>query len=82
MSNATTQQVSSHWSKDFVEHLRTVHFSLITVSAALILFAYRVSNQVSEMLQLREKWGKVQGAEEVRRLYPKRTTASCMRKSR
>lgn len=27
----------SHWSKDFVEHLRTVHFALITVSAGLIL---------------------------------------------
>jgi hypothetical protein len=26
-----------HWSKDFVEHLRTVHFSLIAVSTTLIL---------------------------------------------
>ena len=26
-----------HWSKDYVEHLRTVHFSLVTVAVALIL---------------------------------------------
>jgi hypothetical protein len=26
-----------HWSKDFVEHLRTVHFALVTVSVVLIL---------------------------------------------
>src|SRR5260370_14734741 len=28
---------SVHWSKDFVEHLRTVHFALITVSVGLVL---------------------------------------------
>ncbi len=28
-----------HWSKDFVEHLRTVHFTLITVCFALILLS-------------------------------------------
>jgi hypothetical protein len=28
---------SPHWSKDFVEHLRTVHFALITVSVGLVL---------------------------------------------
>ncbi len=26
-----------HWSKDFVEHLRTVHFALIVVAAALVI---------------------------------------------
>jgi hypothetical protein len=33
----TPQTSPEHWSKDFVEHLRTVHFALVTVSAALIL---------------------------------------------
>src|SRR5438132_1520770 len=28
------------WTKDYVEHLRTVHFSLITVSVGLIIFAF------------------------------------------
>lgn len=27
----------AHWSKEFVEHLRTVHFALVTVSAGLML---------------------------------------------
>jgi len=30
-------QSPEHWSKDFVEHLRTVHFALVTVSVGLIL---------------------------------------------
>jgi hypothetical protein len=28
----------SHWSKDYVEHLRTVHFTLIALVTALVLF--------------------------------------------
>ena len=31
------QSSPQHWSKDFVEHLRTVHFALVTVSVGLIL---------------------------------------------
>src|SRR5438876_1117330 len=31
------QSGAPHWSKDFVEHLRTVHFALITVSVGLVL---------------------------------------------
>jgi hypothetical protein len=68
MSNAPRFPVATHWSKDFVEHLRTVHFSLITVSVALILFAYAHKDvdfpsafaQAQQMFQLREKWEKVQ----------------------
>jgi len=33
----TPRTSPEHWSKDYVEHLRTVHFALVTVSAALIL---------------------------------------------
>lgn len=29
----------THWSKDHVEHIRTVHFSLIAVSLAVIVLA-------------------------------------------
>jgi hypothetical protein len=28
-----------HWSKDFVEHLRTVHFALIATAVALVIVA-------------------------------------------
>lgn len=45
-----------HWSKDFVEHLRTVHFALITVSVGLILLIgsslYRPANAVAQFEHL------------------------------
>ena len=34
---STSQSSPEHWSKDFVEHLRTVHFALLTVAVGLIL---------------------------------------------
>jgi hypothetical protein len=36
-SSSTPQSSPEHWSKDFVEHLRTVHFTLLTVSVGLII---------------------------------------------
>jgi hypothetical protein len=46
-------QSPEHWSKDFVEHLRTVHFALVTVSVGLILIlsskSYDVQKAASEM---------------------------------
>jgi hypothetical protein len=36
---ANGNQVGRHWSKDFVEHLRSVHFALIAVSVGVILLA-------------------------------------------
>src|SRR5215469_4918784 len=33
------QPTPAHWSKDFVEHLRTVHFALIATALALIVIA-------------------------------------------
>src|SRR6266568_7411193 len=52
-----------HWSKDFVEHLRTVHFALIALSIGLILLlsstsydARAVLTQIHEILQLRNLW--------------------------
>src|SRR5258708_11509551 len=32
-----SRPIPEHWSKDYVEHLRTVHFTLLTVSAGLLL---------------------------------------------
>lgn len=46
----------AHWSKDFVEHLRTVHFALIAVSAGLILLVLssKEYNAVSALVQVEE----------------------------
>jgi hypothetical protein len=48
-----------HWSKDFVEHLRTVNFTLVAVSVGLILLLSSKSydaalalTRVEEILQL------------------------------
>jgi hypothetical protein len=59
-----TSEVPAHWSKDFVEHLRTVHFALIAISAGLILLvaSSREYNpvtalvQVDEIIDLRHQW--------------------------
>lgn len=67
MSSVSENQ-QSHWSTDFVEHLRTVHFALITVSTALIIFMAahqdldfsRALTQATQILQLRSQWDKVQ----------------------
>ncbi len=55
---------SAHWSKDFVEHLRTVHFTLITVSAGLLLLIasfhpYRPADAVAQLEKIvdaRQHW--------------------------
>ena len=48
-----------HWSKDFVEHLRSVHFALVTVSAGLLLLlssksydAKAAASQMSEVANI------------------------------
>src|ERR1700680_2410690 len=45
-----------HWSKDFVEHLRTVHFTLLSISAGLILLlsskAYDFKAAASQMTEV------------------------------
>ena len=54
----------SHWSVDFVEHLRTVHFALLTLSVALIILLSGHSEgdiakgmtQAGEILDLHENW--------------------------
>jgi hypothetical protein len=41
-----------HWSKDYVEHLRTVHFSLIALSLAALVLA--MSPNPDEVKKARE----------------------------
>jgi hypothetical protein len=49
-----------HWSKDFVEHLRTVHFTLIAVCVGVILILARTSSaslyEIREILKLKDYW--------------------------
>lgn len=49
-----------HWSKDFVEHLRTVHFTLVAVAVGLILILSRPSSpalmQIRQIVALKKEW--------------------------
>jgi beta-lactamase family protein len=57
-------QAPAHWSKDFVEHLRTVHFALLAISAGLILLVlsskeYNAINalvELQEIINLKQQW--------------------------
>jgi hypothetical protein len=54
----------AHWSKDFVEHLRTVHFTLIGVSAGLILIVLSAKpydstaalRELHQIMELKKLW--------------------------
>jgi len=50
----------AHWSKDFVEHLRTVHFALIAISVGLILIVSKVNtpalSQIRQIVLLKKDW--------------------------
>lgn len=53
-----------HWSKDFVEHLRTVHFALLAISLASLVVAFSPADkeiviahrQAQEITDLSRKW--------------------------
>lgn len=52
-----------HWSKDLVEHLRTVHFALVTVSVGLLIIlsstAYdrkAAASQMTTVINIKELW--------------------------
>ena len=50
----------AHWSKDFVEHLRTVHFVLIAVSVGLIWILSKTNasalSQIRQIVLLKKDW--------------------------
>jgi hypothetical protein len=52
----SSQSLPEHWSKDYVEHLRTVHLALITVSVGLIILLtskpYDAASAASELSQV------------------------------
>src|SRR5271170_3995491 len=55
---------SRPWSKDFVEHLRTVHFALIATAVAVIVVAqtakpynrFEADRELNQIQQLKLKW--------------------------
>lgn len=59
-----TQSPPWHWSKDFAEHLRTIHFTLISVSTGLILIALSIKpynplvafREIHQILELKKLW--------------------------
>jgi hypothetical protein len=56
----------AHWSKDYVEHLRIVHFALIAISAGLVVLLltskeYNAVNalvQLEEIINFKQQWNK------------------------
>jgi hypothetical protein len=54
----------AHWSKDFVEHLRTVHLALIATAAALVIVALTTKscstpvakNEIHKIQELQTSW--------------------------
>jgi hypothetical protein len=64
LGNDGAESSSSSWTSDYVEHLRTIHFSLVTVSLGLIVCAFSYSppekiriaaSQVNTMIFLQDK---------------------------
>jgi hypothetical protein len=55
---------AAHWSKDFVENLRTVHLTLIATAAALVVVALTTKphstevakNELHKILELKANW--------------------------
>ncbi len=66
LSQITHQRMDSpgHWSKDFVEHLRTVHLGLIAVSLGLIVITFSAKpynaaialREIHQIMELRKLW--------------------------
>lgn len=71
----TPNAVTVHWSKDFVEHLRTVHFTLIAVAVGLILILSRTNSpalaQIRQIVALKEEWppGDLESLPQARRVH-------------
>lgn len=59
---------SAHWSVDFVEHLRSIHFALVAVSLGLIILVSgsrdvrisRALTQATEIAELETRWKEAQ----------------------
>lgn len=57
-------QAPAQWSKDFVEHLRTIHFALLAISAGLIIIVFSSKQynavtalvQIDEVTDLKKQW--------------------------
>jgi hypothetical protein len=64
MSRVSTSSAPIHWSKDFAEHLRTVHFSLIGIATGLLLIVFSAKpydpsvalRQIRQILELKKIW--------------------------
>ena len=56
----------AHWSKDFVEHLRTVHFALIAVATGLIVIVLSAKpydpaialREIHQIIELKKMWSR------------------------
>src|SRR5690348_3790669 len=62
---STPQSSPEHWSKDFVEHLRTVHFALVAVSVGLMVILWSkpydarvASSELTDIIEIRDALSK------------------------
>jgi hypothetical protein len=70
----------SHWTQDFVEHLRTVHLALATVSVSLLVVLVgakdidfsKALTQATEVSELSTKWGCVLLQKSMKMLIPRK----------
>jgi hypothetical protein len=61
---ATSPSQPVHWSKDYVEHLRTVHLTLIAVSVGILIIATSIrpynpavaARELHQIIQLKHLW--------------------------
>ncbi len=68
MSAPSPVRVHADWTKDLVDHLRTVHFALLTICAALIIVSLdskvlpvsQALTQATQMVDLQKQWSEVQ----------------------
>src|ERR1039457_3541840 len=63
-TNSGPTRGSAHWSTDYVEHLRTVHFTLVAVCVALII----LSTARTQTEALRKHFSESKGLQQLGRL--------------
>jgi hypothetical protein len=82
-NSKSTQPNPVHWSKDFVEHLRTIHFALIATAAALVIVAlttkqYSMEVAKNELSKISELRSVFKPEELVKELPVDETDKNCM----
>lgn len=57
MFSRSKRQSDAHWSKEYIEHLRTIHFALTAVCCAILILL--MSNETYNVREARQELGKI-----------------------